>query len=175
MPRDKAPPSYQPLVIIAVALAVILPGFALLGLAVWMYQGRTTADAPAPSALRVDLAGTSIGKVAAGAPRYQVTRYSREEGLVITLQLTNTTANRNISLTPWCFHGKASLSDDKGNSYRPLHVFGFVSSVQVLPGAKAEEVLLFERPVPGAGMLTLSLDRRDHGEQGQHVLHFPPP
>ena len=93
---------------------------------------------------------------------------SREPHLIVNLQLISVDAGKKFLYRSWSKSRKVELKDDLGNSYqqsrwkgldtRPV---GQIEAERVYSDRVVKDVLVFERPVPAAKVLTLKLPHPD--------------
>jgi hypothetical protein len=107
-----------------------------------------------------------------------------EPALVVRIGIKNHNANRVVEAGSQS--DSATLADDVGNRYDrivarsqiglPTRVPGQIppgSVLRVRSDEREEDVLLFDRPVPGASVLTLTLDGSRYGSSGKVKVTIP--
>jgi hypothetical protein len=107
---------------------------------------------------------------------------SREEGLVVLVEVSNSLADRRLALMGWNMTGGASVRDDLGNVYQQqtwkdgVLEAGYTASISrtlIHPEKKATDVLHFDRPLRKAEKLTLTLPLANVGGTGTMELDIP--
>ena len=133
-------------------------------------------------ALGVTLANVSVGNVSGTSPSgRQLT--SSDLLFIIRLQFKNYDPNAIAKVEG---QSNATLQDEHGNKYKPMSITtevgipakidGQISSghyVELRSDEMKSDVLVFERPVPGAASLTLTLDAKKYGGSGKLKITIP--
>jgi hypothetical protein len=110
---------------------------------------------------------------------------SKEPLLMVTLEITNTNANRKIDYKTWAGRSVsferdfATLEDNNGNSYKRIS-FGFseqpigrYESESIYPEKVLGDILVFETPIKTADHLDLELPAKNVGEKGSFRIRIP--
>ena len=117
--------------------------------------------------LEVAFATAKIGKVP--LINFGKEGQSKDELLIITLTLTNKSAEKKIEYRGWggdpisIGEAAATLTDDRGNRYKRIHfgmstpIKGQLSNESIYPGGAKTDVLVFEKPIDNAEALRLEL------------------
>lgn len=109
--------------------------------------------------------------------RHEVTE---ETNLNIIVGVSNSNPARTIGFVGWSTErGGAKLTDELGNSYRQVTfgvgriVVGSTESATLYADSMAQDVIVFERPVPAAKILTLQLSAENFGGKGSIKGRIP--
>lgn len=184
-PRPAVPP-----LLVAAVLAVVLVGGGILT-AVLLLAGDPTSEPSPPTKVyeigeaaevgdvRVRVASVSLGSVGAKSPA-GVQVYSQENVLAVRLIITNTDPRRTASVSGAT---GSTVKDDAGNVYEMVTVrtdLGFacttdgaIDNEAVYSDKPVGDCLLFNRPVPAATVLHLSIDAGHYGGRGKLIFRIP--
>lgn len=112
------------------------------------------------------------------------TSEAKDEELVIAIKLAVSDPRKKYDYMRWTdrFSAKAKLTDDAGNTYRAIdygagaEVAGAVSgTVAVTSETPQTDVLIFEKPTPGAREFYLELKELDIGKDAVFRFRIPRP
>ena len=110
---------------------------------------------------------------------------SKDKLLGIVVGLQNLSESREVRYRTWgadarkIFGSSASLTDNLGNKYKPIHfgrmdvIVGRTDNESIAPGKAITDMLVFEVPIAKAKTLILSLPLKNVGGGGTVELRIP--
>lgn len=146
----------------------------------WVDASEDSATA-GPVEVRVVSAEVGKPKIHRGDGRYAT---PTEEYLIVELELTNTDPAKKLVHKGWGGRSGAvagvALVDNHGNPYKPKAfsggtIEGQQSEASLYPDEPLSDVLVFERPVPAASYLRLTLPASVFGQTGSLRFQIPKP
>lgn len=135
--------------------------------------------------IQVALPVVNVAKVVVGSPIDRKRSLSRDDHLIVFVQIENLSKTKKIHYESWqggsisLVRDYATLEDNYGNTYKRID-FGFDADVaghverdSIYPGKTLGDVLVFEQPVDTVKYLNLELPARNVGGDGMIRVRIP--